>query len=221
MKNTYRLETIIKKTVLTILFTALALISAEAATQIDITGPIGSGAFGTSVTALPNGNIVVTDPGFDSPTVNDVGAVYLYNGVNGTLISALTGDHLNDHVGNGGVTVLADGNFVVLSPGWKTNSGAVTFCHKTNGCAGVISASNSLVGSIDGASGDRVGYYGATVLSNGAYVGQQPVLERSTRSSDLGRGGDRSKRRCLRNKQLSRNCAERPCRLRRQRHERH
>ena len=31
-------------------------------TQIDIPGPAGSGSFGRTVTVLPNGNFVVTDP---------------------------------------------------------------------------------------------------------------------------------------------------------------
>ncbi len=45
---------------------------AVTATQIDITGPAGSGWFGTSVTVLPNGNIVVTDPGYDAGAAEDV-----------------------------------------------------------------------------------------------------------------------------------------------------
>jgi hypothetical protein len=45
-----------------------------AATQMDIVGPAGSGAFGTSVTVLPSGNIVVTDPYYDEGATADVGA---------------------------------------------------------------------------------------------------------------------------------------------------
>ena len=33
-----------------------------ASTQTDIVGPAGSEMFGTTVTVLPNGNFVVTDP---------------------------------------------------------------------------------------------------------------------------------------------------------------
>ena len=86
------------------------------AAQLNIPGPAGSGAFGTSVTVLPNGNFVVTDTGFDlsGPTVLDVGAVYLYS-AGGSLISTLTGSAASDAVGDGGVTVLANGNFVVRS----------------------------------------------------------------------------------------------------------
>lgn len=57
----------------------------SAATQYDMIGPAGSGSFGTSVTALPNGNVVVTDPFWDPPgAIPYVGAVYLYSGANGT-----------------------------------------------------------------------------------------------------------------------------------------
>src|SRR5690242_8346552 len=71
------------------------------ATPTDLVGPPGSLRFGTVVTALPNGNIVVTDPFFDlggpSPAVS-VGAVYLYNGATGALISMLTGSNAFDRV---------------------------------------------------------------------------------------------------------------------------
>ena len=42
-----------------------------------IAGPPGSGQFGSRVTALPNGNFVVTDPFYDAGATTDVGAVYL------------------------------------------------------------------------------------------------------------------------------------------------
>lgn len=92
-----------------------------AATQIDIAGPPGSGGFGTSVTVLPNGNIVVTDPYYDDGAKEDVGAVYLYDGATGTQISALLGSSAGDQIGYDpsagmGVTILSDGNFVVRSP---------------------------------------------------------------------------------------------------------
>lgn len=52
----------------TALLFAAFLTSAPAATQTDIPGPPGSGAFGTTVTVLPNGNFVVIDPSFDQIT---------------------------------------------------------------------------------------------------------------------------------------------------------
>jgi len=45
------------------------------ASQIDIAGPPGSGAFGMSVAVLPNGNIVVTDPAFTMGEAPSVGAM--------------------------------------------------------------------------------------------------------------------------------------------------
>lgn len=106
------------------LFIILCLTLPASATQTDITGPAGSGLFGQSVTVLPNGNIVVTDPTYDSsnPTVADVGAVYLYNGTTLALISTLVGSTADDSVGNFGITVLTNGNFVVRSPFWDNGA---------------------------------------------------------------------------------------------------
>ena len=147
------------------------------ATQIDLIGPPGSGIFGESVTVLPSGNIVVTDPYYDSGTTADVGAVYLYNGATGALISTLTGSTVSDWVGSGGVTALSNGNYVVRSPFWDNgaawDAGAVTWGSGATGISGPVSAANSLVG---GTGGDQVGcardncYPGVTVLNNGNYV---------------------------------------------------
>ncbi len=72
---------------------------AAAATQKDIPGPPGSQTFGKSISVLPNGNIVVTDPYYDAPgPIVDVGAVYLYNSA-GVLLSTLTGAAPDDRIG--------------------------------------------------------------------------------------------------------------------------
>lgn len=148
--------------------------AAEAATQIDIPGPPGSGAFGTSVGALPNGNIVVTDPYYDAGDAADVGAVYLYDGATGALISQLTGSTLGDRVGT--TARLLDNSYVVISPNWDrgaiVDAGAVTWCDAEAGCTGTVSTANSLVG---GTAGDRVGFawgmpYSFTPLTNGNYA---------------------------------------------------
>ena len=143
---------------------------ALAQTQTNITGPAGSGAFGQGVYALPNGNIVVTDPGYDVPGgATDVGAVYLYNGSTRALISTLTGSTASDFVGNN-IVVLTNGNFVIGSPNWHNgaaaNAGAATFANGTSGVSGVVSAVNSLVGTT---ASSFVG--GSTTrLTNGNYV---------------------------------------------------
>jgi hypothetical protein len=73
--------------------------------QLDISGPAGSGVFGTSVTVLPNGNFVVTDADFTPPGgALKAGAAYLYSPV-GTLISTFTGSTASDAVGSGGVVL--------------------------------------------------------------------------------------------------------------------
>jgi hypothetical protein len=149
---------------------------AAGASQVDIQGPPGSIGFGSSVTVLPNGNIVVTDP---YAGVGEQGAVHLY-GPDGTLISTLTGSSPQDHIGaqgpsgGGGVTVLSSGNFVISSPAWDnggaSDAGAVTWVDGTTGLSGSISAANSLVGS---ASGDQVGTH-VVALGNGNYVVGSP-----------------------------------------------
>ncbi|HEU4664115.1 MAG TPA: hypothetical protein VFS55_08805 [Dokdonella sp.] len=140
-------------------------LSARAA-QVDIHGPPGSIAFGAAVTVLPNGNIVVVDP--DGPAWK-LGAVYLYD-PSGKPISAITGSTANDRVGNGGIVVLANGNFVVRSPDWNNgtamHAGAATWVDGGNGLSGTVSAANSLVGThMDDFVGSDV-----TPLTNGNYV---------------------------------------------------
>jgi hypothetical protein len=124
-------------------------------TQIDLVGPPGSGMFGMDVVALPNGNIVVTDPIYDS----NRGAVYLYDGSTKALISTLTGSQANDEIGEG-ITVLSNGNFGVSSPSWANgraihagaangapeHAGAVTWCNGATGCIGLVNSANSLMG---------------------------------------------------------------------------
>jgi hypothetical protein len=146
----------------------------SAATQIDIVGPAGSGYFGV-VTVLPNGNLVVCDPNYDAGSQVNVGAVYLYNGATGALVSTLTGSTANDRIGSQGVITLANGNFVVISPDWDngdaSDAGAVTWASGTTGVIGAVSPANSLVG---GTAGDRIGSHGVTALANGNYVVQSP-----------------------------------------------
>ncbi|MFN5796991.1 MAG: immunoglobulin domain-containing protein, partial [Planctomyces sp.] len=64
-----------------------------------------------------------------------------------------------------------NGNYVVASGDWDsgtiTDVGAVTWGNGTSGISGVVSASNSLVGST---AYDNVGSYGVTALTNGNYV---------------------------------------------------
>jgi len=152
----------------------LAILHAGVAGAFDIAGPPGSTRFGTSVKVLPNGNIVVTD--YDGP-VAGIGAVYLYTPT-GTLISTITGSQTNDHVGAGGIVVLANGNYVIRSPLWHNglaaSAGAVTWASGTSGVSGVVSAANSLVGS---SADDSAGLHDVVALTNGNYVVNVPAWD--------------------------------------------
>ena len=100
--------------------------------------------------------------------------MFLYNSSNGSLLGALTGSSANDHVGGAStlpITTLPSGNFVVSSPQWNGNEGAVTFVNGTSGLTGAVSAANSLVGST---TGDNVGQRVIEVLSTGNYVVSTP-----------------------------------------------
>jgi hypothetical protein len=66
-----------------------------------------------------------------------------------------------------GVTALSNGNYVVASSYWNNNTGAATWGNGTTGVTGVVSASNSLVGSQAGGYGS---YWHVTALSDGNYV---------------------------------------------------
>lgn len=140
--------------------------------QFDIQGPAGSGAFGTRAVPLSNGNIVVIDPHFSDGNAQDIGAIYLYS-ESGALISVVTGSTAGDAVGSRGIWILSTGNFVVVSQAWGDSRGAVTFVDAAVGVSGVVSAQNSLVGTVPGqTTGDRVGSNGIIMLTNGHYLVQ-------------------------------------------------
>jgi hypothetical protein len=146
---------------------------AQTLVKTDIPGPPGSGSFGVQVVVLPNGNFVVTDPSFNA----GVGAVDLYNGATLARISRLTGSAAGNQVGSSGVTVLANGHFVIRSPLWDNGGvldvGAVTWGSSTAGVSGVVSPANSLIGSTVG---DLVGD-SVAALTNGNYVVLSPLWD--------------------------------------------
>ena len=119
---------------------------------IDPTPSLGTG-FGTVVSVLSTGNVVVTKPNYNPGGATNTGAVYLYDGLTAELISTLTGSTANDLVSDGGITALTgNGNYVVRSanwdiPGGAANVGAATWGSGTTGVAGTVSEINSLIGS--------------------------------------------------------------------------
>jgi hypothetical protein len=140
-------------------------------TQFVDPDPAPGNDFGATVVPLSTGNVVVTSPD-DNAGGEGAGAVYLFDGATGALVSTLTGSHADDNIGSGGVTALSDGNFVVSSPDWTNGAGAVTWGSGTTGVSGTVSATNSLVGST---TNDSVGGSGGvTALTNGNYVVSSP-----------------------------------------------
>lgn len=128
------------------------------------------------VGALTNGNYVVISDEWDSSLVVDAGAATWRNGAGGSsgvvnASNSLVGSSENDHVGFGTFAALSNGNYVVSSRLWDdgavADAGAATWGNGINGVSGVVSASNSLVGS---AAGDAVGGSGVYPLNNGHYV---------------------------------------------------
>lgn len=142
------------------------------AAQVVIPGPAGSSRFGTAVAVLPNGDFVVTDPqATGAGGITSAGAVHHYR-PDGTLVATLRGARANDFVGIGGILVLANGNYLIRSPGWDNgtvvDAGAITFVRGDTGLEGVVSPTNSLVGS---ASEDlRFADTKVFTLDNGNYV---------------------------------------------------
>ena len=106
----------------------------------------GKQYFGGQVVVLGTGNIAITDPG-------GAGAVFLYNGQTGALISTLFGAYF--------VTPLTNGNFVA------TGAASATWGSGTTGVNGTVSAANSLIAAGSSAQGTTVA---VTSLSNGNYV---------------------------------------------------
>jgi trimeric autotransporter adhesin len=139
----------------------------------------GDSVGGNGVTALTNGNYVVSSTDWD----NVAGAATWGNGTTGTVgaVSAgnsLVGTTADDAVGNAGVTALTNGNYVVASPVWNdglvVDAGAATWGNGAGGTVGAVSDTNSLVGSI---ALDNVGNDGVISLTNGNYVVDSPLWD--------------------------------------------
>ena len=146
-----------------------------------LVGSTSSDKVGFVFTELSNGNFVIGSKDWDfNATTKDVGAVTWVDGTRGitgtiSATNSLVGGKASDAIGNGGITPLTNGNFVVISPYWSsstiTGAGAVTFGDGTKGISGTISVSNSLVGTT--ANQFTAGTF-VTPLSNGNYVVATP-----------------------------------------------
>ncbi len=123
------------------------------------------------LTALSNGNYLVSSPEWDSGGNADVGAVTWRDGTQTTTgtvsaTNSLVGGNAGDKVGEL-ITALTNGNYVVGSPTWSGARGALTWGDGTAGIAGILDATNSLVGST---LSDGVGLGDVIDLGNGLYA---------------------------------------------------
>jgi len=142
-----------------------------------LVGTTLSDMVGGSVTALTNGNYVVTSSNWNNGAITSAGAVTWGNGATGLVgavsaANSLVGSTVNDFVGSfGRVTALTNGNYVVASSDWNNgtiaSAGAATWGNGVTGTSGIISSTNSLIGT---SALDRVGVDGITALPNGNYV---------------------------------------------------
>jgi hypothetical protein len=95
-------------------------------------------------------------------------------GCNGIISesNSLVGSRAGEQVGLFGATILSNGNYVVSSPYWNVGRGAFTWGSGLTGVGGIVSASNSMVGTVAGEGVGRGvnGTNGITPLANGNYV---------------------------------------------------
>lgn len=135
---------------------------------------------GNIVTVLPNGNYVVGSPDWNNATIAQVGAATWGSGTSGVVgivssANSLVGATANDRVSSNLINALPNGNYVVLTGGWRNgavaNAGAATWGSGTTGITGLVSAANSLVGTTPGDQVSSIlGDPGLVALTNGNYL---------------------------------------------------
>lgn len=159
-----------------------------------ITGPvtttnslIGTQAHDTvgfGITALSNGNYVISNPNWHNSGGLSVGAATWVSGAassTGTItsVNSLIGSTAGDQVGSSAFA-LNNGNYVVASPAWSngtaSQAGAATWGNGATGRTGIVSSSNSYVGqtSNDQVGGITFGLQSVIALTNGNYVVVSP-----------------------------------------------
>ena len=158
-----------------------SLVGSTANDQIGIAITVERG-----IKVLNNGNYVIVSRYWDNGSATDAGAATWGNGITGisgviSSSNSLVGSSINDYLGYFGVTALPNSNYIVTCPFWDngsaTNAGAATWCSGITGITGVISSSNSLIGTKTddlvgrGSNSININEEGElTILSNGNYV---------------------------------------------------
>lgn len=134
---------------------------------------------GGNIGVLGSGAYVITTPNWNG----NRGAVTWCKADGSTVGSAnsnnsLVGANPNDYVGSGVITALTNNNYVVCSPSWNGKLGAATLCKSDGSTIGLVSSSNSLVGTNvndsigSGSSGNSID--GVSALTNGNYIVKSP-----------------------------------------------
>lgn len=126
---------------------------------------------GGAATALTNGNYVIQSSSWHSGALVNAGAATFCLGTGFTSgavdsTNSLVGSHMGDQVG-ALLIPLAQGNYVVFNSGWNTLRGFASWGSGTSGVTGVVSAANSLIGTIPT---DQVASEQVVALTNGNYV---------------------------------------------------
>ncbi len=133
-----------------------------------------------AIVVLPNGDYVVSSDGSASDPASNAGSVTHGDGIAGTTgtissANSLVGTSADDHIGDGGVTVLPSGDYVVISGRWNSTTvvraGALTLVDGDDGLRGELNETNSLVG-------DRRSTFRnarVTLLVNENFVVSQPA----------------------------------------------
>ena len=110
----------------------------------DALGQLVDGTFiaENAVTVLSNNNYIVTSPSDNNGAIDDAGSVRLMNGASGAQIgSTRFGDQTEDRIGESGITVLANDNFIIASSRDDNNT--------------IVDAGSAQL--INGTSGDAIG----------------------------------------------------------------
>jgi trimeric autotransporter adhesin len=162
-----------------------------------LVGTTASDNIGLGVTALTNGNYVVSSKDWDNGGILAAGMATWVDGTTGQTLNAsnvisnansFVGTKASNQVSLDGVVALSNGNYVVDSPLWRnsddTRIGAVTWGNGTTGSAGDVADTNSLVGIAGGGAGDVGTNKGVIALSNGHYVVVSPNWDSGT--TDVG-----------------------------------
>jgi hypothetical protein len=119
------------------------------------------------IVELANNNYVIISSLDDEGGVGDAGSVRLMNGATGVQMGpTLAGDLAGDQLGAGGVTALANGNYVVASP--FDNDGALLLAGSARLMNGTTAVQIAAI--IGDSANDNVAFGGVVELDNGNYV---------------------------------------------------